>query len=1663
MNRPYPPCRGIPALTVLASLALALLLAVPGSAEAQCARSIKASVVALDQVYFWNRLGAVQPHGMIYALKRDVVPIDNALGLAPGNVMLRRDKRPRPLVLRMNVGDCLTIQFTNLLNPRPVDEEQPATRTASAHVVGMQLVESINDDGSFVGRNPNSLAAPGETRFYTYYAEREGGYLMYSGGALVGGEGNNGSIAAGLFGAVNVQPKGAEWYRSQLTRDEMDLATEGKTPQGHPILDYDALYPPGHRFANLPILRILQEGEVVHSDLTAIITGPNRGNFPFGTYRPNPVYPERNKPFREFTIIFHDETGAVQAFPEFEDPVLSHTTHSTRDAFAINYGTGGIGAEILANRIGVGPMWDCTECKYEEFFLTSWVVGDPAMVVDVPANAPCTVDQLKKGLPCKPDPGPKATKVFYPDDPSNVYHSYLGEHVKFRNLLAGSDDHHIFHLHAHQWLHTPDSDRSAYLDSQAIGQGTAFTYETVHNGSGNRNQTAGDSIFHCHFYPHFAQGMWALWRVHDAFERGTDLDEDGRPIRSVDALGGVITSTRALPDGEIADGTPIPGVVPVPTYPMAPMPQAKVQIKNGQVQLSGDGFPGYPFYIPGVAGHRPPHPPLDTIDDGGLPRHIITAGETFHVETRLDFTKELEVAKAFELPEAGTAEEKTAMAFHGQRFHKSFFPDGAPASFKANGLPAQPGAPYADPCVDDLGNPVGSPRLYKAADIQMDVVLNKKGWHFPQQRFISLWEDVRDFKFGTKPPEPLFFRANTDDCIEFQLTNLVPNIYELDDFQVRTPTDILGQHIHLVKFDVTSSDGSANGFNYEDGSFSPDEVRERIHAINAAGGLVGLTGALRKLEPVAHPFFGPGPDENGDGVPDWLGAQTTVQRWYADDTLDLQGNDRTLRTVFTHDHFGPSTHQQAGLYAGLVVEPKGSSWFHNETGVPFYTRLDGGPTSWQAVIQTADVSETYREFLFNFADFQLAYQPNFKKPAPYNHETGRLAGEGFDDPDKAINPPGRVEVGLPFLYADPVDAGGCPGGVPAPCPELVSADDPGMYSVNYRNEPLALRLRDPETNRQAAGTAGDPSYSYSSKVKRVDTALNVQPTFYDPLTGGLEGTDPFTPLLRAYEHDNVQIRILVGAHEQEHNFTVHGIKWLFEPSETNSGYRNSQGMGISEHFEFLVPQLPKAFTGGSFADFLYQPGAGVDAQWNGNWGILRAYRSKRQDLQILASNPVGNEPSPGAPGDFNGVCPKTAPVRKFEVVALPAHALPTDTLIYNSRPDGVKNPETGEVRSGPLHDPTAIVFLRAADLDPITGILKPGVPVEPLILRANAGDCIEVALSNKLHKLKDLAGFNAFPNLIDKFNANQVMYSSRVGLHPQLVFFDVTRSDGVNVGFNPEQTAPPGQTVTYQWYAGDVRKDSATGQFKATPIEFGATGLTSSDPLKHTNKGAIGALIIEPQGASWSEDPKTRAAATVENPNALSLVDRKFREFVVIFQNDLNLRYGDGSAIQPPPDNEDPSERGQKAFNYKTEPIWFRMGFAPETSFTTTRTFDFTKVLSNGQVGGDPETPVFTAPAGTSTRFRVVHPGGHDQMSVFELHGHIWQEEPYVKNSTQLGSNPLSEWKGSQHGHGASNHFDVLLENGAGGKFKITGDYLYRDYVPWMFFQGAWGIFRVDP
>ena len=739
--------------------------------HAQKGDTVYAEIAAIDQPFMLNRLGAAMPTGMIFALLSDL----KNPNCKPGEASLREDKRPRPIVLRANVGNVVKIKFKNLLDtfnangvvnpygtnrPDQITQSQitnsqgnlQVTRAASLHIKGMEMVDTIASDGSYNGKNLSSLVKPGDSIIYTLLAAEEGTFMLYSTGADMD---NYGGLSAaqlgnGLFGTINIQPEGAEWYRSQVSEADLNLAIKYYIDPQHPnvqipkntvdiytspillfpVIDYDKHFPNGN-----PVLKMYEPDgphrrKLVYTDLTAIITGPNAGNFTSNSpsFEPNPASPDRRQPYREFSIDYHEMAYAVQAFPVFYDytnkSAVQKSLNPVIDGFAINYGTGGIGAEIIANRIGVGPMAKCADCAFEEFFLSAWAVGDPSMVVDIPANSSGTnqtaIDttlqnqlllfesQVQSGLDTvrnlSPQKGYKATKALYPDDPSNVYHSYMNDHVKFRITHTGMGITHVHHQHAHQWLHTPNSSDSHYLDSQAINPGSSYTLEITYGGSGNLNKTVGDQIFHCHFYPHFASGMWSMWRVHDVLELGTQLDPaTQRPL----------PNSRALPDAEIKAGTPIPGLVPIPTLAMAP-PPSKIHIDNTNGQAVVENIkrsPGFPFYIPGIAGSRPPNPPLDFAKDtiynktgnpigfgsqnGGLPRSVVLKADVpWAPMTLYDYTKVLDKIQIIELPEDGTAVEKIAMKTHATRNHSTLTPTGMPGTFLLNGRPAVPGASF---------------------------------------------------------------------------------------------------------------------------------------------------------------------------------------------------------------------------------------------------------------------------------------------------------------------------------------------------------------------------------------------------------------------------------------------------------------------------------------------------------------------------------------------------------------------------------------------------------------------------------------------------------------------------------------------------------------------------------------------------------------------------------------------------------------------------------------------------------------------------------------------------------------------------------------------------------------------------------------------------------
>ncbi|MDE1164579.1 MAG: manganese-oxidizing multicopper oxidase MnxG [Pseudomonas sp.] len=1898
-------------------------------AQVRCERNLVAQVVALDQPLMFNRLGAQNANGMLYALRRDVVD-DRGVSLAqggaavPGKVTLRADKRPRPIVLRMAAGDCLTVHLQNLLayqaNPAsdqgqgevqdqagaqlPVVDDQVADRHVGFQVNGLQAVSSIDDIASFSGRNANSLVAPGASRSYVLFGEREGAFAASSRGATFGGEGNAGNAANGLFGEVVVLPKGGRAYRNTVTEEELRLASVGRTPAGQPVVDYQARYPQrqpwvGEARGGLPILNMLDGNEIIASDSDAIVMGSNAdGSFPPATYpleavgKRNPALPNRLEPFRDFASQFQDEVAVTQAFPGYwADPVMAHVLEPTRDSFMINYGSGGMGAEVIANRLGVGPMHDCLSCAYEEFFLSSHTVGDVAMLVDVPANV--GLENIRPGqVPSADQVGVKASMALYPAEPSNVNHSYIGDLVKFRNTHNGHEQH-IFHLHGHQWLFNPNDDNSDYIDAQGIGPGAGYTYEIANGGSGNRNRVAGDAIYHCHFYPHFAQGMWAMWRIHDVFEEGTVLEvsqqgADGYHTAPFALRSGKpAAGARALPDGEIIAGTPIPAVVPLPGKAMAPMPgKVAVVPKLGETRLAandddGEGDdddgqhgggqqaigslalvdrsqanrnadgslknPGYPFWIGGMessVGQRPPTPPLDMLDpaqatalkatgkalwanldpvqaggwNGGLPRHaldgVAAGGEADTQTTSLDFSKVVTRAKPLYLPEEGTEVEQSAMAFHALKEHPSYavLPGNqvVPKPFRTNGALPVAGAPYYEPCMDDrqkrltasagLGEfnsgerldgvsftgastfSADRPRLYKAANIQFDAVYNKVGYHFPQARILALWEDAWPVITKQRPPEPLVMRMNTFDCVMYQQTNLIPATYEMDDYQVRTPTDVIGQHIHLPKWDLTSADGSSNGWNYEDGVLSPGAVVERIHAIRTFNGCTASDpreGSAACPQAKNHPFFG------RYGRADWLGARTAMQRWFIDPLVNTRGIDRGLGTIFTHDHLGPSTHQQIGLYATVLAEPAGSTWNHAETGEPLYSgaRQDGGPTSWQAVVNTGDLdgdgrNDSFREFFLEYSDFQHAYEAGvYVGAGPDGVPNAQAFPATTESFRYAINPPLRKQG--PNLLESVVETRGglAPGCPRRPCPQAISVDDPGMFVVNYRNEPLALRVYDPnkvgpdgKRGLQADGLGGDLAYAMHSRTDRAIAAMNLAPNLVTSATGPTGGTtlfpphinkggaepgDPFTPMLRTYTGDNVRLRVHAGGHEEEHNVTLHGVKWLQSGSgfgnSSNSGWRASQMIGISEQMGFIAPVSMLSSSAATTGDYLYSMDASIEGYWNGIWGVMRNYTAKRADLFALPNNatPAGARNTVA----FDGTCPRIGanptgigtrptPQRNYEVVAAlandilknPLNVSLTDpaginqhiggplnpaggTLVFNSRATAiaqvtVTDPEDGETftiggNSGPLHDPTAILYVRKADLDPATGKLKPGVPIEPLVLRATAGDCINITLENRLPSMMpDLASTAVMQGLVKRdrnhtegastFNNNQLRPSSHVGLHAQLLAYDITKSDGTNVGTNPIQTVPPrvGSTGAYpsrvyQYYAGHLEREGkpvsqlgrSVDNINATAIEFGGLNLTTADVIKQPQKGLGGAMSILPQAATWVEDARSRASATVTVSG-----QAPYRDFAQVWQRSLNMRWANGRPVEGMNTEgngvpTDPKDNSDMAINYKSEPLWFRYGVAPNAPFGRAGGYGLGDIVnahmaySNALVGGDPQTPVLWVKPGQPFRTHILMPSGGSRGGTYQLDGHLWSVNPFQSEksdtagypmstpgvgSVRFGYNPMSMYVGAHESVLPGGHFSFMHPS-AGGANAIPGDYLYRDYAAYGNASGLWGLLRV--
>ncbi|PID24502.1 multicopper oxidase domain-containing protein [Sporosarcina sp. P7] len=513
--------------------------------------------------------------------------------------------------------------------------------------------------------------------------------------------------------------------------------------------------------------------------------------------------------------------------------------------------------------------------------------------------------------------------------------------------------------------------------------------------------------------------------------------------------------------------------------------------------------------------------------------------------------------------------------------------------------------------------------------------------------------------------------------------------------------------------------------------------------------------------------------------------------------------DTELKAWFFHDHLFPGSHQQHGVFGTGVVHPRFSNYLDSSTGEESYQGTE--------ITCINPLIPDYRDFAIFAQDFTHL----------------------FNKDGKPLAPP-------PF-----------PG----------SADDPGLFGVNYKNEPLQFRL----------GKDCDPAYTFSSYVKG----------------------DPITPIFKAYKGDSIRIRLLQGAQEESHSFNVHGLRWLHERGDLYSRLENQQHIGISESFT-LETHVPRS------GDYLWTFETEEDL-WNGLWGLIRAFDEKVPELIKLPDRPEPEERSKPVPECTGNKPPSAAdptvdivegPLRKYDVVAFQT------SIKYNSFGD---------------HDPNGIIFALRENMEAIReGKMEP----VPLILRGNVGDTVDVTLTSylksELFPFKD----GIFPYPIVK---EQAFYppSLRISLHAQLLDYDVKTSAGETVGFNGDQTVGPGESRTYRWYVdsavgacgmwdmADIRNHRSQGAFGAFIAEPRGTEYLDPYTLQPVSTGA-NVILRNPYL------PDTREFVIVMH-DGVRLLDKN---------NQVIFDPVDGILLAPPEidgDLLDTYDQGSRGFNYRSE------------------------------------------------------------------------------------------------------------------------------------------------
>ncbi|MFB5600512.1 MAG: hypothetical protein ACE5SW_09830 [Nitrososphaeraceae archaeon] len=1217
-------------------------------------------------------------------------------------------------------------------------------------------------------------------------------------------------------------------------------------------------------------------------------------------------------------------------------------------------------------------------------------------------------------------------------DPGNgdlVFPAYSGDPVRLITVGGQTEENHVHHLHEHRWKADPSfGGGSPTIDVQTVGVGNEFLQPT--------SLAFGDHTINPDTT--YAQALIAGGA---GYQTGAEDDEHftgdvifhchlfphyGQGMWSIMRVLDRITS----PFAEIVEnGAPDGGNALRPVGPvLLPLPDS-----NDETPIADADQPGFPYFI-------------ESNDDGSPKR-----APDVHNPWGRDYT---------DLEWRSTN--------YYQRAIEQGNPDPNPFELSKSG------APYDDPCLPDAKE-----RHYNIVAITADVTYNKFGHHDPDGRIFVLEDELEETLekiLAGELIEPLIIRAELGECVTTTFKNMLTPEPGFDE------STTLSNHIHFVGFDVLGSDGVDVGYDYFQGSRNQDNANE-------------------------------------------LFPDTTSYRYSADE----EG------TIFFHDHITGIEKGMHGTGAMLVVEPKNSVWLDSETGEQLECP-DNCPTSSEIMVvpnKHADF-EPYREFVMLYQDFNELYDKNGD---PINMMSPNLANINENNPPSDPNADDRLNIGAhpPSSFHDHgvmsinyrneplwerIQDGN--GDDPA---FIFSSDvhgDPSTHIFKaYANDPVKIRLLQTGHEEmhnlvlnglhptgfdgfvppflglqaQTVGVAEQFTFQFATPISLTERNDYMYSSFAtNDIFAGMWGLIRVWCNEDSLENDqqfsNVELAPLPGIKPVDcvdiaNNNLNTGENLESSLGDTTPNVDNGDSNAdtivneVNDDPTLSVQQvIPDDDTPDTVIDDI--PIESIDPDTERAVLLSMDDLANLRQMQTSQSNftspstegstafteqvtsPTGLVPismqdviNAGLMPPVPTSCLPDAQEKVFDVVAI------KKDIILNKYQDKI---------------PEGIIFVLKQDLEKIKSGEK---PLEPLVIRANVGDCVVVNLENKL----PVEGIQPHDHPLQPGECNEHVNvacldpeewhtSNRVSLHADNVFYDVGRFDGTNIGFNPiDQTIGPGEQITYEWQA----------------AKTGINVLTDMGDLRgHRHHGAYGMLIIEPEGAKYLDintyQPiQSGAAADIVVPSG-----ENFREFAVaigdshyiITNEDPNLcilPVEEGDPVDTPcnqsPVN-DMEDQGFPAVNYGSAPFIHRLIEAQQLLFgNQPGPLEFSKIVSQLQSSlfhGDPDTPILKSPVGKPTVLRVADVGDSPRGKVYHLAGHL-MERPAPITLAESDIPPDTTFKtylerGTTDQTSASRSYSLELVGGAGGLQDKIGDYLYQDQKLARYVEGGlWGIMRVMP